>query len=185
MVIQPSTYAPLPQRASAPATQTPPQQPTDQIDLSGLQGLQKFLVKTGEGMAKIGGWGGAAVGAGLGVAINGGLSGGLFLPVITAFLIGTDCAKARQGAQNLDKGAAGLLEAAGRGEAITPARGAASAVTICACMAELAAGYTLGGLPGLLVAMPAMLGTAYVMGRAAGQAESYVLDQALDKTLKP
>lgn len=184
MIIQPANYAPLPQRASA---STPPAAgaPTDKVDLSGLQGLPKFLVKTGEVMAKLGGWGGAAVGAGLGLAIAGGPSGGLLLPVLSAFLIGSDCAKARQGQQNLDKGAAGMLDAAARGEAVTPARGAASAVTICACMAELAAGFTLGGLPGLLVAMPAMLGTAYVMGRAGAQAESAALSQALDKTLKP
>lgn len=186
MVIQPATYAPLPQRASTTsAAQQAPQQPADKVDLSGLTGLPKLLVKTGEVMAKAGGWGGAALGGGLGLLVQGGLQGGFLLPALSAFLIGTDCAKSRQGQHNLDKGAQGLIEAASLGQAVTPARGAASAVTIVASCAALGVGMGVAGLPGLILAVPAMLGTAYFAGKAAGQAEQYALNQAYDKLAQP
>lgn len=188
MVIQPASYAPLAQQRPAVASTTSaaqtPAQPADAVDLSNLKGLPSLLNKTGEGMAKLGGWGGALVGGGLGILGQGGLHGGFMMPLLGAFLIGTDCAKARQGSENLKKGGSAIMDAALKGQAITPARGAASAVTIVACVGELAAGFALAGLPGMFIAMPAMLGTAYVMGRAASVADNEALTQAM-KSLRP
>ncbi len=187
MLVQPAAFNQLPVRASTtnPAPANPPSAPADAIDLSGLTGLPKVLQKTGEGLAKIGGWGGAALGAGLGVVAQGGLSGGWLMPALSAFIIGTDAAKARRGQETLEQGSGAVVNAFRNRQEFTPARGAASALTVCACVAEMAAGYAIAGLPGMFVAMPAMLGTAFVMGRAAGQVEEAVLSQALQKQLQP
>lgn len=167
-----------PQTASStPAPAPAPAAPSDSVDLSGLGGLPKVLVTVGEGLARLGPWGGAALGAGCGVLIQGGISGGFLMPALCAFLIGSDGAKARAGSQAMNGGLSAVQKALEQNKPCTPAPGAASAVTIAACIAELSLGFQFG-LPGMALAVPAMLGTAYVMGRAAGQAESFVARQA-------
>ncbi|MEW6284132.1 MAG: hypothetical protein AB1758_36295, partial [Candidatus Eremiobacterota bacterium] len=157
--------------------------PADSIDLSGLKGLPRVLMTVGDGLAKLGPWGGAAAGAGMGFLIQGGANG-IFLPAICAFLIGMDGNKARNGAEVLKQGPDAIMKAAELRQDFTPARGTASAVTIAACCAELAVGFSFG-TAGLIVAIPAMLGTAYAMGRAASQAEGYVLEQAVQQKFQP
>lgn len=159
--------------APAPAAQPAP---ADKVQLSGGG---KALLATGNGLAKIGGFGGLAAGAGAGVLLNLALGGGgLTFPVMGALALGWLAADAHGAKNALAAGVASpeYQQRAHAHRSLTPIAPAAHLASAVIGTTAMGLGLGLvGGTPGLLLGVGAALVAAVGCEFAGHKAEQALL----------
>lgn len=154
--------------------------PLDQLQNGGgekLGLLPRAVLAAGKGMAKLGGWGGAGVGLAFGLAVNAASGGGgILLPILGAFLYGSDASNAKRAMTRLEGGVSENITK----DARMVSSAGASALLYPSIFGEMGLAFSLAGgavLPALLVGVPLMLGTAFVLGKAAHKAAAHLAAQ--------
>jgi len=168
-VIRPTFSAPPP---------APPSAPADSVEINPVG---RFLVKTGNGLAKMGGTGGMLLGGalGLGVALATGTTSLLF-PIMGAGMLGLEGWSAREAQRVLDKGVSSpeFRDRARHGSELSPAGSASHLMTAITGVGGIALGFAIGGGPvGLLIGAPIAMAGAMFWGYQAGKAERVIFQQ--------
>lgn len=168
-VIRPTFASPPPAAPSAPA---------DSVEINAVG---RFLVKTGNGLAKMGGTGGMLLGGalGLGLALATGTTS-LIYPLMGAGMLGLEGWSAREAQRVLDKGVSSpeFQQRAKRGSELSPAGSASHLMTAITGVGGIALGWAVAGGPaGLVVGAPIALAGAMFWGYQAGKAERVIFRQ--------
>lgn len=165
--------------SAAPAAAPPAAPPAAPKAAPQLSGLGKLLHATGNVMAKIGLFGGLAIGGGLGFAATLAMGGtGLALPLVGAVLLGFEGADAHAAQQALNAGPKSLeyQTRLSKNRSMTPMSSASHILSLAAGSAAFGLGLgVIGGTTGMLVSVASSLALAGTVIFAASKAEKAVL----------
>lgn len=173
---------------SAPAAAPPkPRASADTVTLSSgpttapvrLSGIAKGVQALGNGLARVGLFGGLAIGAGIGLGAGLALGTvGMALPLLGGALIGFEAADAHAAGQALSQGTSSpaFLERQNKNRSLTPATAGAHIATVAGGLAAFGAGLGLvGGVGGMLAGVGGTLALAGLFLHAGGRAEKAAL----------
>lgn len=164
-------------RASTPptTTPTPSSDPEDQIVLSDLTPGEQLVYQTGRGLARLGTWGGAALGVG-GMALAGGGPLGMGAGALLGGLYGSE---ARSATAVLDAGKASVKTAIEENRKFNPAKAGADLLGVVSLVTVFTLADTLiGGWPGAIVGAGLGFGAMVALDRQAEAVESRIRQQA-------
>ena len=167
-------------RLAAPATSGALVPTAPHKTAASLGALGKLLQVTGDGMSRVGGLGGTAMGAGLGLAANLIIgTGGWMLPVAGALLLGWECADAHSAKQALTAGVSSpeFTKRQQAHQSLSPMSSAAQVLTGVAAMGSIAVGaLALGGPVGLVAGVVGGLGLSAALIISGARSEKAVVE---------
>jgi hypothetical protein len=144
-----------------------------------VSGLARMVAGTGNALAKMGLFGGLAIGGGLGLAATFALgASGLAIPLVGAALLGFEGADANAAQQALTQGISSpaFQERAAKNRSMTPATAGAHLLSLVAASGAFGLGLgAVGGLGGMAVGVVGSLLLAGAVLHASSKAEKAIL----------